>query len=447
MHRPRTVTWPLKLRARERLCSCSSCHSSGLSDADLTAQALIRPHQCEKEFLHSAKDEPEAHVDIVSTSTSASPMSSPRTDSTDSSGLPQHIAVDEAYWSPSSGPTAMTASTAASTACDSPPLLHEGVCRPPGISGASPATAAAAAKDAVDGHVNCSLAAWKDAEEFFLPPGLLSPGPGLGCGEALLGEDGIAVESCLESGLEALDPLAYPLDVMAAMEGMPSLESMGMEGLQMEAFLQWQQQQHDDMVSGVQQQSQQVWSDALSDRMHFDKLTRAVFGNHLDMNDNGETDEAFKTTVMIRNLPNSYSRQLLLDLLDSEGFMGRYDFVYLPIDFTSAVNLGYAFIDLVSPADAHTFIEHFTGFSRWCVGSEKVCVVSWSSPHQGLEQHVERYRSSPVMHPNIPEDWKPLIFMNGVRVPFPPPTKHIKAPKVRCRPEVAQASAPCGGQA
>lgn len=27
------------------------------------------------------------------------------------------------------------------------------------------------------------------------------------------------------------------------------------------------------------------------------------------------------------------------------------------------------------------------------------------------------------------EDWKPLIFLNGVRISFPPPTKHIKAPK------------------
>ena len=39
------------------------------------------------------------------------------------------------------------------------------------------------------------------------------------------------------------------------------------------------------------------------------------------------------TTVMLRNLPNDYTREMLLALLDTQGFANSYDFVYMPIDF------------------------------------------------------------------------------------------------------------------
>lgn len=148
----------------------------------------------------------------------------------------------------------------------------------------------------------------------------------------------------------------------------------------------------------------------------------------------GET----RTTVMLRNLPNSYTRRMLLELLDSEGFAGRYDFVYLPVDFSSFIGLGYAFVDLVTPSDATELTRHFEGFSDWVTASDKVCTVTWSSPHQGLEQHIERYRNSPVMHGSIPEEWKPVLLKDGRILPFPGPTKHIKPPKLRIRPEHAQ---------
>ena len=42
---------------------------------------------------------------------------------------------------------------------------------------------------------------------------------------------------------------------------------------------------------------------------------------------------ADRTTVMLRNVPNNYTREMFLTLLDDHGFAGRYDFVYLPCDF------------------------------------------------------------------------------------------------------------------
>eukprot|EP00928_Gymnodinium_smaydae_P000748 TRINITY_DN1028_c0_g1_i17.p1 TRINITY_DN1028_c0_g1~~TRINITY_DN1028_c0_g1_i17.p1 ORF type:complete len:321 (+),score=60.47 TRINITY_DN1028_c0_g1_i17:81-1043(+) len=59
-----------------------------------------------------------------------------------------------------------------------------------------------------------------------------------------------------------------------------------------------------------------------------------------------------RTTVMLRNLPNNYSRMMLTDMIDNEGFAGKYDFVYLPMDFSTQACLGYAFVNLMDPADA-----------------------------------------------------------------------------------------------
>jgi len=137
-----------------------------------------------------------------------------------------------------------------------------------------------------------------------------------------------------------------------------------------------------------------------------------------------------RTTVMMRNLPNNYTRSMLLDMLDSEGFSGLYDFVYLPIDFGRKANLGYAFVNLVSAEHVDAFWHAFDGFVRWVLPTAKVCEVSWSGPHQGLKAHIDRYKNSPVMHDSVPDDYKPVLFSDGVRKPFPKPSRKIMPPKV-----------------
>jgi hypothetical protein len=138
-----------------------------------------------------------------------------------------------------------------------------------------------------------------------------------------------------------------------------------------------------------------------------------------------------RTTVMIRDLPDHFTRLSLLKLLDAQGFFGRFDFLYLPVDFKHNKNLGYALINLVSPSEALRFTKHFNGFSKWDTPSDRVCSVGWCSPQQGLQAHVERYRNSPVMHESVPEEWRPLLLSHGVPIPFPPPTQKVKAPKVK----------------
>jgi hypothetical protein len=55
-----------------------------------------------------------------------------------------------------------------------------------------------------------------------------------------------------------------------------------------------------------------------------------------------------RTTLMVKNIPNKYTQKMLLATID-EQFKGQYDFFYLPIDFKNKCNVGYAFLNMVSP--------------------------------------------------------------------------------------------------
>jgi len=146
--------------------------------------------------------------------------------------------------------------------------------------------------------------------------------------------------------------------------------------------------------------------------------------------DSSTTSEvAEQTTIMLRNVPLTYTRTMLLDLLNLEGFKGRYDFLYLPSNFETSLGFGYAFVNFSSEDDAELARDHFQGFNEWNTEGEEVCETSWSDPYQGLAANVERYRNSPVMHESVHDKHKPIVFVGGLRQAFPVPNKLIKAPK------------------
>lgn len=134
------------------------------------------------------------------------------------------------------------------------------------------------------------------------------------------------------------------------------------------------------------------------------------------------------TTVIVRNLPAEYSRQMFLNLLDSQGFAGKYDFVYQPRDFHRCLSLGYAFVNLVSHEEASRFQARLNGFSDWEITSRKICEVAWSNKHQGLDAQIRRYQNSSLMHESVPDDCKPMLFRQGVRISFPAPTQNLTLP-------------------
>jgi hypothetical protein len=139
---------------------------------------------------------------------------------------------------------------------------------------------------------------------------------------------------------------------------------------------------------------------------------------------------AEKTAIMMRGIPSCFTRDALVEFLDAQGFIGCYNFVYLPIDLLTGMPCGYAFINLSTPFEADKFRSHFEGFVGWPMCSEKVCRASWSHIG-GLQAHVERYRSSPVQHKSVPDKFKPLLFSGGERIPFPPPAKKISPPRFK----------------
>merc|ERR1712070_229381 len=134
---------------------------------------------------------------------------------------------------------------------------------------------------------------------------------------------------------------------------------------------------------------------------------------------------------MLRNLPNNMNRDALVQLFDSLGFQGLFNFVYLPIDFSRKSNVGYAFVNLCNAEAASAFQAAFQGFQGWTGSSRKVCEAVWSQPCQGLECHIERYRNSPVMHEDVPDECRPIVLQDGERIAFPMPTSPLKRPKMR----------------
>lgn len=145
----------------------------------------------------------------------------------------------------------------------------------------------------------------------------------------------------------------------------------------------------------------------------------------------GKSGGHTRTTIMLRNLPPEYTRDMTTELLDAEGFSGLYDFVYMPMNLRTKESFGYVFVDLISPVVADQCRSRFQGFNRWSIQSDKACDVLWSDEQQGLSANIERYRNSPVMHESVPEDCKPVVFANGIRMQFPPPTKRLREPRIR----------------
>lgn len=128
------------------------------------------------------------------------------------------------------------------------------------------------------------------------------------------------------------------------------------------------------------------------------------------------------TTVMLRNIPNRYTRDMLVDRLD-EKYKGRYDFVYLPIDFNSKCNVGYAFINFTTPDMAATFMQEYHGAkTKICLpgfSSSKTCEVCYAR-YQGREANMENLRDDKFLE-KLSErpEWQPLFYDDGGKeIPF-----------------------------
>eukprot|EP00448_Togula_jolla_P002331 CAMPEP_0170599526 /NCGR_PEP_ID=MMETSP0224-20130122/16846_1 /TAXON_ID=285029 /ORGANISM="Togula jolla, Strain CCCM 725" /LENGTH=751 /DNA_ID=CAMNT_0010924187 /DNA_START=96 /DNA_END=2351 /DNA_ORIENTATION=- len=128
------------------------------------------------------------------------------------------------------------------------------------------------------------------------------------------------------------------------------------------------------------------------------------------------------TTVMLRNIPNRYTRDMLIERLN-QTYGGQFDFVYLPIDFNSKCNVGYAFINFRSPEACQSFYQEFHNAKTKSVlpgfTSSKVCEVSYARV-QGRDANMDNLRDEKFVEKlNERPEWQPLFYDDsGKEIPF-----------------------------
>ncbi|KAK9063653.1 hypothetical protein SSX86_017524 [Deinandra increscens subsp. villosa] len=119
---------------------------------------------------------------------------------------------------------------------------------------------------------------------------------------------------------------------------------------------------------------------------------------------NLEMESETTTSVMIKNIPNLYSRELLIRILDNHCKMenqkiddhingvSAYDYLYLPIDFTNGVNAGFAFVNFTNSKAAFKFRDAFDGKFWEGSNSRKVARI-FRARIQGKEALINNCRA------------------------------------------------------
>ncbi|KAK2665415.1 hypothetical protein Ddye_003989 [Dipteronia dyeriana] len=143
-------------------------------------------------------------------------------------------------------------------------------------------------------------------------------------------------------------------------------------------------------------------------------------------------EDGGNTTVMIRNIPNRFTRDMLMDFLDDHCnlenqkakqliiqihnidaeaepiFVSAFDFLYLPMDFKSGVNKGYAFVNFTDPKAAWKFYLSSHNLSWGSFKSNKILQIA-SARLQGREE-LERHFESTVFACEGKHEYLPVCF-------------------------------------
>ncbi|CAN0892458.1 Protein MEI2-like 6 [Linum grandiflorum] len=131
-----------------------------------------------------------------------------------------------------------------------------------------------------------------------------------------------------------------------------------------------------------------------------------------------EEEEAV-TSLMIRNIPNHFQRGQVMRYLDRHcavvknsvaregGVLSEYDFFYLPMDFSTGANLGYAFVNFTTAVAAFRFRRYFHDCAWGINDSGKICQIT-DAVIQGREALVANFKKKVFMcHRDY---YLPLVF-------------------------------------
>jgi hypothetical protein len=170
--------------------------------------------------------------------------------------------------------------------------------------------------------------------------------------------------------------------------------------------------------------------DSADDEQRSHSSVRMVSCDGSPENDTGSLlpDYTSMTTVMVRNVPNSYTQDELMRALRRLGY--SFNIFYCPIDHINEGNLGYFFVNLLTPPMAANLVTQFHGTLWPDSASLKACVATWARI-QGYESNVEFYRASPMMR--MGSIHRPRVFTeDGSRIrEFHVETFQLKSPITR----------------
>ncbi len=115
-----------------------------------------------------------------------------------------------------------------------------------------------------------------------------------------------------------------------------------------------------------------------------------------------------RTSLMIRNIPNKYTRSMLLSEFKECGHgPGKIDFFYLPIDFRNKCNRGYAFVNFVNYRDIISFYEIYNSKGWKTFKSDKICEITYARI-QGKMSMLKRFQNSALMEKD--PEYRPVVF-------------------------------------
>lgn len=125
---------------------------------------------------------------------------------------------------------------------------------------------------------------------------------------------------------------------------------------------------------------------------------------------------AGKSSIMISNIPCRITQERFASVVADLGFDGTYDFLYVPTGGRTgearSVNLGYGFINFLTPEITLAFTHLFNGYKFEGSRGENRCLIR-PAQSQGMLSNVRRLCRTALRHEARGRHISPVIRING----------------------------------
>ena len=116
-----------------------------------------------------------------------------------------------------------------------------------------------------------------------------------------------------------------------------------------------------------------------------------------------------RTTIMLKNIPREISQLFLMSFLNKK-YKGKFNFLYLPIDFIKRINVSYAFLNLKNSKDIIGIYLDLHD-KPWSFCKYKKAYISYARI-QGFKSISEHFSKSNLINNQLDKSFKPYINDN-----------------------------------